>query len=156
MRGRGIESEAELPFAALLEICRPFLDGLDQLLEPQAAALRGALALAPTPPRSRFAVAAATLGLLAAAAEKAPLLVTVDDAHWLDRGSADAIAFAARRLGADRVALLLAIRPRQAHAVALQGLEEPSSPAWTTRLRAAGWDVWRRQDDRSESRRASV
>jgi DNA-binding CsgD family transcriptional regulator len=110
VRATGVEWEAELEYSGLLELCRPLLGELDMLPERQARALRVAFALAPGGAVDRFGVAAATLGLLAAAAERTPLLVAVDDAHWLDRASAEALLFAARRLLADRVALLFAAR----------------------------------------------
>jgi DNA-binding CsgD family transcriptional regulator len=110
LRARGVESEAEVPFAGLLALLRPVLGALERIPEPQAAALGGALALRPGEPGDRFAVGAATLSLLAAAAEEAPLLVLVDDAHWLDGSSAEALRFAVRRLLADPVAVVLAVR----------------------------------------------
>jgi len=134
VRARGVESEAELPFATLFELCRPLLDRLHLLAPPQASALRGAFGLIEreTP---RFAVGAATLSLLAAAAEGQPLLVLVDDAHWADRASAEALAFALRRLHADRVAALIAMRPGEGRAferhdlpeVELRGLDDASA-----------------------------
>ena len=120
VRALGVESEAELQFAGLLEVARPLLDHLAEIPERQAEALRGALGLGPAEEHDRFAIGAATLGLLAAAAEAAPLLVVVDDAQWLDGPSADALTFAARRLEADRVALLFAARQGE-----LRGFEAP-------------------------------
>ena len=110
LRARGVESEAEIPFAGLAELLRPVLHTLDAIPPPQAAALSGALALAPPTAQDRFAVGAATLSLLSASAEEQPLLLLVDDAHLLDGSSAEALLFAARRLLADRVALLLTVR----------------------------------------------
>ena len=112
VRALGVESEAELQFSGLLELVRPLLRHVDELPVHQADALRSALGLvtARTATGDRFAVGAATLGLLAAAAERQPLLVVVDDMQWLDRASADAVLFASRRVGADRVGLLLAAR----------------------------------------------
>ena len=81
VRTRGIESEAELEFSALLDACRPLLGYLGELPEPHAEALRSALDLGPAVTADRFAIGAATLGVLAAAAEADPLLVLVDDAH---------------------------------------------------------------------------
>jgi DNA-binding CsgD family transcriptional regulator len=123
-RAAGVESEAELEFSGLLEVCRPLLPWLDGLPEHQAEALRGALGLAPARATERFAVGAATLGLLAAAAEENPLLVVVDDAHWLDDASADALRFAARRLLADRVAVIFAARAGELGGFAPDGFEE--------------------------------
>src|SRR4051812_25988009 len=110
LRAKGVESEADLAFSALYELTRPILDHLERLSPPQAAALRGALALAPTSGIDRFSVYAATLGLLAAAAEEHPLLCVIDDAHWLDPASADAVLFAARRLEEEGIAVLIAAR----------------------------------------------
>ena len=110
LRCRGIESEAVIPFAGLAELLRPVLSALDQIPEPQAAALAGALALGPAASGDRFAIGAATLSLLAASAEERPLALLVDDAHWLDRPSAETLLFAARRLLADPIAVVLTVR----------------------------------------------
>jgi len=110
LRARGIESEAQIPFASLLELLRPALGMLDRVPEPQAAALEGALALRPGPAQERFAVGAATLSVLAAYAEEGPVAVLVDDAHWLDVSSAQALLFAFRRLVADPIAVMIAVR----------------------------------------------
>src|SRR5579862_2994303 len=110
LRARGIESEAEIPFGSLLELLRPALGMLGKLPKPQAAAIEGALALRPGFAQERFAVGAATLSLLAASAEEQPLLVVVDDAHWLDGSSAEALLFAVRRLLADPVTVLFGVR----------------------------------------------
>ena len=110
LRARGIESEAEIPFGSLLELIRPALVLLDQIPPPQAEALESALALRPGSAQDRFAVGAATLSLLAAYAEQDPVAVLVDDAQWLDGSSAQALLFAFRRLMADPVAVLVAVR----------------------------------------------
>ena len=110
LRARGIQSETVIPFGGLLELLRPALDRLAGIPDPQAHALAGALALEPGAPFDRFAVGAATLSLLAAYAEDSPVLVVVDDLHWFDRSSAEALRFAARRLVADPIAVLLAAR----------------------------------------------
>ena len=110
LRARGIESEAQIPFGSLLELIRPALVLLDQIPPPQAAALESALALRPGSAQDRFAVGAATLSLLAAYAEQGPVAVLVDDAQWLDGSSAQALLFAFRRLMADPVAVLVAVR----------------------------------------------
>ena len=110
LRARGIESEAEIPFAGLAELLRPALGMLDRIPGPQATALGGALALGPPSARDRFAIGAATLSLLSAYAEEAPLALLVDDAHLLDGSSAEALLFAARRLVADPIALVLTVR----------------------------------------------
>jgi len=113
LRARGIESEAEIPFAGLAELLGPTLSALDRIPAPQATALAGALALGPARPQDRFAIGAATLSLLSASAEEKPVALLVDDAHWLDRASAEALLFAARRLLADRIALVLTVREGQ-------------------------------------------
>jgi len=110
LRARGVESEAEVPFAGLAELLRPALGALGQIPPPQATALAGALALGPATAGDRFAIGAATLSLLTACAEEGPLLLLLDDAHLLDEPSAQALLFAARRLLADPIALLLAVR----------------------------------------------
>jgi DNA-binding CsgD family transcriptional regulator/tetratricopeptide (TPR) repeat protein len=110
LRARGIESEARIPFASLFELLRPALGTLGRIPAPQARALEGALALRSTEAHERFAVGAATLSLLAAHAEAGPVLVLVDDVHWLDGSSAQALLFAIRRLVADPIAVLLGVR----------------------------------------------
>jgi DNA-binding CsgD family transcriptional regulator len=110
LRARGIESEARVPFAGLLELLRPALSALDRIPELQRAALEGALALRPARAQDRFAVGAATLSVLAAYAEDAPVAALVDDVHWLDGSSADALLFAMRRLVADPIAVIVAVR----------------------------------------------
>jgi tetratricopeptide (TPR) repeat protein len=110
LQARGIESEAELAFAGLLELSRPVFDRLEQLSPRQARALRVAFALEPVEPVDRFAISAATLGLIAAVAETTPLLIAVDDAHWLDTASVDALVFTARRLEADQVGFVFVVR----------------------------------------------
>lgn len=115
-------TESGLGFGGLLGVLRPVLDGLDALPARQAEALRSAFALGPATDPDRFAVAAATLGLLAVAAQDGPLVVFVDDWHWLDPGSAQALAFAARRLGDDAMAFVATTRSGEATAVELDGL----------------------------------
>src|SRR3954465_14225064 len=110
LRARGVQSEAHIPFAGLFELLRPALASLERLPAPEAGARESALALRPASAHDRFAVGAATLSLLAAYAETAPVLVLVDDAHWLDGSSADALRFALRRLMADPIAVLLSVR----------------------------------------------
>jgi DNA-binding SARP family transcriptional activator/DNA-binding CsgD family transcriptional regulator len=122
LRARGIESEADIPFAGLLELVRPLAGLITWLPEPQARALQGALALAPTESTDRFSVSAATLAILAVAAAEGPLLVLVDDLHWLDTPSAQAILFAARRLWHEGIAILLSTRPEPQIVAQLEGL----------------------------------
>jgi DNA-binding CsgD family transcriptional regulator len=134
---RGVESEAEIAFSGLSDLLRPVLDQLSVIPERQSAALAGALAIGPPATADRFAVAAATLSLLAAAAERRPLLVVVDDVHWVDTASAEALLFAARRLDAEAVAMLFAVRDDEAAPfgsagipqLALEGLDRAASLA---------------------------
>ena len=136
LRARGVQSEAHIPFAGLLELLRPAL-GRDRP-DPRPAGRRAgerARAAAGRQRRDRFAVGAATLSLLAAYAEDAPVAVLVDDAHWLDGSSADALLFAFRRLVADPVAVVLAVREGEPSlldgadlpAVRLQGLDRAAA-----------------------------
>ena len=110
LRASGVEAESDLAFAGLYGLVRPILRFLPQLPERQSQALQGALGLGPATGAERFLIAAALLSLLAAAAEERPVLCVVDDAQWLDAPSADALVFAARRLRAERVAILFAAR----------------------------------------------
>jgi DNA-binding CsgD family transcriptional regulator len=131
LRARGVQSEAQIPFAGLFELLRPALAWVDRIPGPQADALGSALALMPARDQDRFAVGAATLSLLAAYADEAPVAVLVDDAHWLDGSSADALLFAFRRLVAEPVAVILAVR---------EGESSLLDGADVTRLRLAGLD----------------
>src|SRR3954464_6754889 len=85
LTARGYESESEIPFAGLSDLLHPVLPVLPRLPDPQAAALSSALSLGPPVGGDRFSVCAATIGMLASAAEESPLLVLVDDLHWLDQ-----------------------------------------------------------------------
>jgi DNA-binding CsgD family transcriptional regulator len=109
-RVAGIESEGELAFAGLHQLCASFLDRLERLPDPQRVALATAFGLSPGEPPDRFLVGLATLSLLAEVAEEKPLVCLVDDAHWLDRVSAQTLAFVGRRLLAERVALVFTVR----------------------------------------------
>jgi DNA-binding CsgD family transcriptional regulator len=109
-RAAGVESEMELPFAGLHGMCAPLLGHLSRLPGPQADALSTAFGLSAGPPPDRFLVGLAVLTLLAEVAEEQPLLCLVDDAQWLDRVSAQTLAFVGRRLLAERVALVFALR----------------------------------------------
>jgi hypothetical protein len=122
LTARGVESEAELPFAGLSQLLTGVLDQLAAIPAPQRDSLQAGLGLAPGSGGDRFAACAATLSLLAAAAEARPLLVIVDDAHWLDQASADALGFTARRLGAEGIALLVAMREGEPDALDTAGL----------------------------------
>jgi DNA-binding CsgD family transcriptional regulator len=106
----GVQSEMELAFAGLHQLCAPLLDRAGHLPEPQHEALRTVFGLAAGPPPDRFLVGLAVLGLLSEAAADRPLICVVDDQQWLDQASAQALGFAARRLAADPVGLVFAAR----------------------------------------------
>src|ERR1700736_1116543 len=110
MRAVGVESEMELAFAALQQLCAPLLDRLDRLPAPQQDALGVAFGLRAGDAPDRFLVGLAVLSLFSEVAEELPLLCVVDDAQWLDRVSAQALVFVARRLLAESVALVLVTR----------------------------------------------
>src|ERR1700744_2849434 len=110
LRAVGVESEMELAFAALQQLCAPMLDRLDRLPGPQQEALGVAFGLRAGDAPDRFLVGLAVLSLLAEAAAEQPLLCVVDDAQWLGRASAQTLVFVARRLLAESVALVLVTR----------------------------------------------
>ena len=110
VRTVAVESEMALGFAAVHQLLVPFLPGVDRLPEPQRRALGVAFGLVSGPPADPFLVGLAVLTLLADAAEVRPVLCVIDDAQWLDDESADVLSFVARRLLADRVGMLFAIR----------------------------------------------
>ncbi|MGV9305496.1 LuxR C-terminal-related transcriptional regulator [Nonomuraea sp. NPDC003727] len=110
LRATGVESEAELPYAGLQVLLREVPGLVDRLPERQALALRAAIDLPGGSGADRFLVGAATLTLLSELAADLPVLVLVDDAHWLDLESAQALVFAARRLGAEPVTMIFAAR----------------------------------------------
>jgi predicted ATPase len=118
LRVRGVESEVQAAFGGLHELLRPVLGELGSLPGPQRAALEAALGLAPAAAAEPHLVGVATLGLLAALAERRPVLVLADDVQWLDGPSASALTFAARRLLADAVVVLLAVRAGEPSAAA--------------------------------------
>jgi len=106
----GVESEMELAFAGLHQLCAPLLGGLEDLPKGQGAALRIVLGISSGPAPDRFLVGLATLGLLAHATEQQPLMCVIDDQQWLDRASAQVLGFVARRLAAESVGLVFAAR----------------------------------------------
>src|SRR6266508_876350 len=132
----GIESEAELAFAGLHQLLHPVIDRVDTLPAPQAAALRAAFALSDETVAERFRTSLGALGLLAAAADERPVLCLADDAQWLDQASAAAIVFVARRLEAERLAIVLAARDGRR---SVRGAESagvaPRAPAGRRRAR---------------------
>src|SRR5829696_5229032 len=109
-RAAGVESEMELAFAGLHALCAHMLGRLEHLPGPQRDALSTAFGLSAGPPPDRFLVGLAVLSLLADAAEEQPLVCVVDDAQWLDRVSLQTLAFVSRRLLAERLALVFAVR----------------------------------------------
>jgi DNA-binding CsgD family transcriptional regulator len=109
-RATGVESEMELAFGGLHQVCAPFLEHADRLPDPQREALGTVFGMNAGPPPDRFLVGLAVLSLLAEAAEERPLVCLVDDAQWLDQVSAQILVFVARRLLAERVALVFAMR----------------------------------------------
>src|SRR3954451_13790079 len=133
-RAGGVESEMELAFAALQQLCTPMLDRLDRLPAPQHEALGVAFGLRRGDAPDRFLVGLAVLPLLSEVAEEQPLVCVVDDAHWLDLASAQALVFVARRLLAESVALLVATRePSEAFdglpRLAVEGLRDGEARA---------------------------
>jgi DNA-binding CsgD family transcriptional regulator len=139
-RVAGVESEMELPYAGLHQLCAPMLGRLGSLAEPQRRALSVAFGLACGDSPDRFLVALAALSLMAEAAQERPILCVVDDAQWLDQASAQVLGFIARRLLAEPVALVFAVRtpapgdPASDHLAGLPelrlgGLDEQSAQA---------------------------
>ena len=134
VRAAGVESEMELPYAGLQQLCVSMLDHLGHLPKPQADALRTAFGLIEGPAPDRFLVGLAVLSLLSEAAAQGPLVCVVDDCQWLDRTSAQALAFAARRIQAEGVLLAFAARePSQDFegipGFAVEGLRDPDARA---------------------------
>jgi DNA-binding CsgD family transcriptional regulator len=122
-RATGVESEMELAYAGLHQLCGPYLERLDGLPSPQRDALGTAFGLRPGPAPDRFLVGLAVLTLLSQVAEELPLLCVVDDAQWLDRASMQTLEFVARRLRVESVAMVFAARESDEEPV-LTGLPE--------------------------------
>ncbi|MER7938078.1 MULTISPECIES: AAA family ATPase [unclassified Streptomyces] len=120
-RAQGVEADMELPYASLHQLCAPFLGQVDALPGPQRDALRVAFGTAAGDPPDRFLVGLAVLSLLTRASETRPVLVVVDDAQWLDQVSLQTLEFVARRLLAEAVAMVFAVRDPEGKA-ALAGL----------------------------------
>ncbi len=136
VRSAGIESEAELPFAGLHLLIKPGMALVDGLPAPQRDALRGAFGLAQHDPADRMLIGLAVLSLLAEEAAEGPLLCLIDDAHWLDRATAETLLFAARRLDAEGVVIIFAARTGEQDfpapglpELALTGLAQESAAA---------------------------
>src|SRR3712207_6518164 len=119
----GVEAEMELPFAGTHQLCARMLDRLDALPAPQRDALGVALGVATGNPPDRFLISLATLSLLSAVAEERPLLCLLDDAHWLDDASTKILTFVARRLVAESMAIVFAVR-EPAPARSFEGLPQ--------------------------------
>jgi DNA-binding CsgD family transcriptional regulator len=139
-RVAGVESEMELPYAGLHQLCAPMLGRLGSLAEPQRRGLSVAFGLASGESPDRFLVALAALSLITEASQERPMLCVVDDAQWLDQASAQVLGFVGRRLLAEPVALLFAVRTPVPGALApdylaglpelrLDGLDEQSARA---------------------------
>ncbi|WP_427892374.1 AAA family ATPase [Kribbella sp. GL6] len=132
-RTAGIESEMELAYAGLHQLCLPFLESLERLPEPQRDALGTAFGLRSGPTPDRFLIGLAVLNLLASGDQ--PVVCVVDDAQWLDLMSARILAFVARRLGAESVAMVFAVRDGIAHEfgglpeLAIRGLDDADARA---------------------------
>jgi DNA-binding CsgD family transcriptional regulator len=124
LRAVGVESESDMPYSGLHELLRPIAGLIERLPRQQRTAMRGALAPTGGEIADRFAVYTATLGLVALAAGERPLVCLVDDAHWLDRGSAEALLFTARRLEDDDVAMVFAARDAPPRGLPAPGLPE--------------------------------
>jgi DNA-binding CsgD family transcriptional regulator len=118
----GVQSEMELPFAALHQLCAPMLDKLQGLPVPQRDALEIAFGTSSGSASDRFLVGLAVLSLLSEVAEEQPLVCLIDDEQWLDRASAQVLGFAARRLGAESVGLVFAARAPSSEITGLPGL----------------------------------
>jgi hypothetical protein len=136
----GVQAEMELPFAGIQRLCAPMLDGLEALRIPQRSALEVALGVAGGAAPDKFLVAVAVLNLLSATADVRPLLCLVDDAQWLDAASVQALGFVARRLVAEPVAMVFAVREPVAMraldglaSLSLEGLDEPDARALLAR-----------------------
>jgi hypothetical protein len=123
-RVTGVESEMHLGFAGLHQLLVPFLDGLASVPARQREALGAAFGLAAGPAPDRFLVGLAALTLITEAAVEHPVLCVIDDAQWLDWVSVAVLGFVARRLFADRVRMLFAIRDGEPHAAGFEGLPE--------------------------------
>ncbi|MFN8192739.1 MAG: AAA family ATPase [Nocardioidaceae bacterium] len=128
LRTQGLEVESPLAYAALHHLLLPVMSWRDQLPTPQARALRVAFGEEDGAAVEPFLMGVATLGLLSAAAEERLVVCLVDDAHWLDDASADALLFCTRRLGADRVAVVFSVREGVPSRLDKQGLPELTVP----------------------------
>lgn len=124
LQARGVEAESDLPFAGLTDLLGPVIDLASGLPSAPGHAVRGALALESSSGMDRFAVGVGTLGLLAAAADERPVLALVEDLPWFDSASAEALAFAARRLRAEAIAVIVSCRSESTTPLDADGFEE--------------------------------
>jgi DNA-binding CsgD family transcriptional regulator len=135
VRAAGVQSEMELAFAGLQQVCAQMLDHAERLPVPQRAALRTAFGISDGPPPDRFLVGLAVLNLVSEAAEARPLVCLVDDQQWLDRASAQVLGFVARRLAAEPIGVVFAARVREEEELAglpelvVKGLREDEARA---------------------------
>ena len=134
LRAVGVESEMELAFAALHQLCLPLLDRLPHLPEPQCEALEVVFGIRAVAPPDRFLVGLAVLSLLSDASGECPLLCLVDDAQWLDRASAQVLGFVGRRLLVESVALVFGARQPGPELVGLPELEVTGLPITDARV----------------------
>ena len=133
-RAAGVQSEMELPFAAVHQLCAPMLGNLQRLPVPQRDALQIAFGISSGPPPDRLLIGLAVLSLLSDVAEQQPLVWLVDDEQWLDRTSAQILGFVARRLVAESVGLVFAARVPSSDLagvseLTVEGLREPDARA---------------------------
>ena len=115
----GIEGESDIPYAHLADILRPIYSEIPHIPTRQAAALSSVLAIGPAEPSDRFVVAAATLNLLSHAVGSVPVLITVDDTQWIDSASRETLTFVARRLKAEGIAIVFAVREEHLRSLGL-------------------------------------
>lgn len=124
LAARGVQAESELAFAGLVGLCRPLARYMAQVPGHQRSALEAAIAFNAAPVPHRLAASAGFLSLVGVAAENRAVLLLVDDLQWVDRSSAEAILFVARRLGPDHVAIVMAAREHEVDGVDTQGIDE--------------------------------
>ena len=127
-RAAGVQSEMELAFAGLHQLCAPMLDHLERLPSPQRDALRTAFGMSPGSAPDQFLIGLAVLSLLSDVAEEQPLLCLIDDQQWVDRASAQALAFVARRLEAESVGMIFGVRAPGDELAGLPELEVTGLP----------------------------
>src|SRR5215213_8703653 len=151
LRVMGVESEMELAYAGLHQLCTSLLDRLERLATPQRQALEVVCGLGVGAAPDRFLVGLAVLSLLSDAADERPILCLIDDAQWLDRASALTLAFVARRLVAERVGVVFAARQPGAELAHLPELEVHGLPTDDARALLSA-SVWLKLDDRVRDR----